>query len=351
MAALKQHLQTCELIRDIKISEQQRKQGIAGITPSPPAARRSTRKSRVDFGPVPAMEGTPTNRSSGNMETGQSSNSARLPPSNPFGSAQAGPSMAPLQQTSSHPPSTQEHSPALPTRPKAAPATSAEIVYKAPSTTTRRSDVHYLPNNIRPNPAAETYNIPGGFPRHDGPMNDSRASSLHDYSPSVPRRKEVKSEAPGNAQFSAEKARNEKSFPTAPNRAPPAPPVLSAPPPYTEASRPSQPGGLPAYQDEDTNSKATHASPLSSHDPRFDTFGRAESAKINQLVSLGIPPSEAEELLAQTGGDVNAAAELRFSGHGNGSDGQVAGQQPLQPGTLPSPIGPASGGRRNPRAR
>jgi hypothetical protein len=180
------------------------------------------------------------------------------------------------------------------------------------------------------------YNIPGGFPGHNAAAIDSRASSMHDYSPTVPRRKEVRTEAPGPSQASSDT----KSFPTPPSRAPPAPPVLSppAPPPY--------------YQGKDATGSVTQqsAQAVSAQTPSTNMYTGPDPVKVQQLVSFGIPRMDAEYLLNRTGGDVNAAAELQLSEMGSLSGhARETSPQALQPGPFPSPLGSNPLDRRNHR--
>jgi len=282
--------------------------------------------------PVMSMDAPQTNQLAGNTEAARSPNGARNPPVNPHWQTQQNTPIGPhhsatsAQQNHRHVASPVEVNPPLPSRPKSGAPTNAEKTYNPPSIR-RPAEQPAQPSTSRPN-ASDMFNIPGGFPGLNVPTDDSRASSLHDHSPTVPRRKDVRLEAPLNPQ--------DKSFPAQPSRAPPAPPVLSppAPPPY--------------YQGKDTQ----QPTPVSAHDPRTDNFSSAEAAKIQQLVSLGIPRMDAEYLLNRTGGDVNAAAELQLSEMGSLSGpARESNSQGGQPGGFPSPLGSNPVERRNRRSK
>ncbi|KAJ9613186.1 hypothetical protein H2200_003127 [Cladophialophora chaetospira] len=324
MAALREHLNVCELIRDIKLSDQHRKQELK--RPTPPASRRSGKRPEVTpQSPTPA-EASGTRRPAGRVETVQNPFSTRNQPSTP--SRQARDMAADtLQRGQMRDDIPWESNPPLPSRPKSSAPTDADRQYTGPST--RRPEQPGTASTARPHPM-DTYNIPGGFPGQNLAHSDSRASSLHDYSPTVPRRKEVRLDAPGPSNLSSDP----KGLPTPPSRAPPAPPVLSppAPPPY--------------YQGKDTGGNTSHPnSATSTHESHADSFPRVDPVKIQQLVSLGIPRMDAEYLLNRTGGDVNAAAELQLSEMGSlaGPDGPPV-VQPHFP--APSGSNPANRNRR-----
>ncbi|OCT44525.1 hypothetical protein CLCR_05936 [Cladophialophora carrionii] len=325
MAELKAHLQVCELIRDIKLSGQYRGQGFP--TPSSPVSRDGVQKPEMTPRPTAAAARHPT----GKTETARSPNNARDAPLNPFAHAQDVPATT-VQPLPSHFEDPLEPTPPLPSRPKSRAPTNAETMYTPP--TVRRPEQSVHPNIARPH-APDMYNIPGGFPGHNAAVPDSRASSLHDYSPTVPRRKEVRTDVPGPSHASSTET---KSFPTAPSRAPPAPPVLSspAPPPY--------------HQGKDTHGNDHQSAPVASQSSTSNTYTGPDPVKIQQLVSFGIPRMDAEYLLSRTGGDVNAAAELQLSEMGSlsGHARETAPQTPRS-GAFPAPLGSNPVDRRNHR--
>ncbi len=271
MAALKQHLNTCELIRDIKLSDQHRKLELN--RPAPPASRRSGKRAEISpLSPV-NTETAGARRPAGRPETASPTSARNQSTFTPMQKAQAR-SELPWEQAN----------PPLPSRPKGG------IPIDILPSSARRPDQPGPAGTSRTN-AQDNYNIPGGFPGHNAP-SDSRTSSLQDYSPTVPRRKEVRMETSGPSE--------PMGLPTPPSRAPPAPPVLS------------QPDPPPYYQGKDTGSASTPSSATT-----HDSFPHVDPAKIRQLVSLGIPRMDAEYLLNRTGGDVNAAAELQLSEMGS----------------------------------
>lgn len=338
MAALRRHLNVCELIRDIKLHDQHlRRQATDGTRPASSAGRRNGKK--------PELTSQPTR--STQPQTAESAWSAS---SNPFKQTLGMPPPAtPVQQNKSQNPSAMpEPTPALPARPKeraaaaAAAQTQAERMYTPPSSARRGAEQQptFPPPNPRINTnAGDQYTtIPGGFPNNHQSDRDSIYSVSSQTDPSayaaglpMPRRKEIKPDHHNHQQqpstSSHDRTSSGSAFPNPPTRAPPAPPLLSQPQPQPQPSGAQAP---PSY-----GPATSHPNPFSMNPPTsagpgaYDSFSRPESAKVAQLVSLGIPAPEAEGLLMQTGGDVNAAAELRFS--------NPAAATGLQPGVLPSP--------------
>ncbi|KIW63801.1 hypothetical protein PV04_08773 [Phialophora macrospora] len=329
MAALKAHLQVCDLIREIKLSGQHGGQG--DTRTASPMSRRSVQKPEINpRSNTTVLEPIRPRRPAGKMEQAQPTpNSARNPPLDPFGQAQDKPA-TPIQQMPLRVETPLEDTPPLPSRPKSyrPPTNTAETIYPPP--TMRRAEQLVQPSPARPH-ESDMYNIPGGFPGSKAAaVPDSRVSSMHDYSPTVPlRRKEVRTEAPGPSQASASDA---KSFPTAPSRAPPAPPVLSppAPPPYHQGK--DAHGSLAPQQ--------SSAQAGSAQTPSTNMYTGPDPVKVQQLVSFGIPRMDAEYLLNRTGGDVNAAAELQLSEMGSLSGhARETSPQALQSTAFPAPLG------------
>jgi hypothetical protein len=313
MSKLREHLNVCELVR---LSETQRRR------------REPSRKgkARADLQSVPPAEASPIIQPAPTSARNSASNPYRKP-SEP----QPAPATQPAYSNFAWP---EETNPPLPTRPKSgAPPgtpTSAQRMY-TPQGVLRPAEQPTQASGSRPVPQ-DMYNIPGGFPGQPGAPNDSRTSTMHDYTPTVPRRKDVRSEAPSNAPP-----------PSQPSRAPPAPPVLSppAPPAY--------------YQGKDAHAhQQQQPTPSSPFDGRgsADSFSTAEAAKIQQLVSLGIPRLDAEYLLNRTGGDVNAAAELQLSEMGSlGGPGHQGNNFQGGPGAFSNPLGSNPPDRRNRRSK
>jgi hypothetical protein len=247
LSKLKDHVQGCELMRGVRAHAREVR------TPALVTAKK-TKAGREDPFLTPVMESSPTKDS--------------RPPAGSVGGQAA--------HTDDGPP--------LPNRPRGS---------------ARRAERQAVPNRGQPG-APGIYDVPATMSAQEAAMaaDLSRASSLVDQSPAMPRRKEVRGEALG--------------LPTPPNRAPPAPPLLSQPGPPSNNSL-DRPNRQSTMQNYDRNS---HPSPLASHNPQDDTYGRPESAKVRQLVNLGlgISPREAEGLLTRAGGDVNLAAEMKMSG-------------------------------------
>ncbi|OAP64822.1 hypothetical protein AYL99_00794 [Fonsecaea erecta] len=277
VAALKNHLQSCDLIKDVQPPtpypprEPVREEQVR----APSVPERPKRRSR----PAPAMEATPERPTARDPEMVQSPSSRRPVPSN---SIWPGPAASPavpnspatpVKQTPSHGAMPAESERASQPRPKREVPTQAERTYtpvdvSRPEQPSGGPRAYADPSDV----FATTLAIPSTKTfrphRHRGAFsNDNYASPV--------RRKDINPEPSSQAPF-PEPAREDRSFPTRPSRAPPAPPVLSAPAPPSSTSR-------------------------------------ADSAKIQQLASLGIGRARAEYLLHQTGGDVNEAAELGFS--------------------------------------
>ncbi|EXJ55312.1 hypothetical protein A1O7_08239 [Cladophialophora yegresii CBS 114405] len=328
MAELKAHLQVCELIRDIRLSGKYRGQVQGYPTMSSPVSRGSVREPETNpLSTAADMDSAASRHRPDRTKTAQSLISARDAPLDPFAHAQDVPGTSAPQ---SHVETPQEHNPPLPSRLKSKAPTNAETIYSPPMV--RRPEQPVQSHTTRQR-APDMYNIPGGFPGPNAAAVDSRTSSLHDHSSTVPRRKEVRTEVPGPSQASSAET---KSFPTAPSRAPPAPPVLSspAPPPY--------------HQGRDTHGSVQHSVPVGPQSPSSNTNTGPDPVKIQQLVSFGIPRMDAEYLLSRTGGDVNAAAELQLSEMGslNGHARETAPQTP-QGGTFSAPLGSNPVDRRN----
>ncbi|EXJ75300.1 uncharacterized protein A1O5_01996 [Cladophialophora psammophila CBS 110553] len=377
-AALKSHVQSCELIKDIHQSRKpyQPQESIReGYVPAPTVPARPKRSSR----PAPAMEATPLKQSSRDVETAQSSSSRRPLPSNPFRPGQTAPPVvpnSPVTPKQTHSPGTlpPESSPALPSRPKTGVSTHAERTYTPPSVL--RPEQTHTVSGPRAD-AAHIFNVPGGFPGHEAASHDPRSPFSQEFPPTPPpprvifshdhtatpiRRKDVKLES--NSQPLSEPGREDKSLPTRPTRAPPAPPVLSppAPVPYPGSSQPiSSPISNPRFNGSPIEHSLPGATPQTPRAGTQDTTtARADPAKIQQLTAaLEISRARAEYLLSQTGGDLNEAAELGFSeqqdqhyggmGGGGGWLPTSASQAVQPPEAFPSGAGSAGG--RNRRSR
>ncbi|KIW34278.1 hypothetical protein, variant 2 [Cladophialophora immunda] len=341
VAALKSHLQSCDLIKDVQPTKpSQRQEPVKegpGAAPSIP--ERPKRRSR----PAPAMEATPERQTAREVESAQSASSRRPVPSNPFWSGQAAPPVVPNSPVT----------PAESERPLQ-PRSRREVPTQAERT--------YTPSNA-PRPGQ-----PSGFPPHDAAGHDPRSPFFQEFPPTPPpprgtfsndhpatpiRRKDVRLETA--SQPFPEPAREDRTFPTRPSRAPPAPPVLSAPAPAPGPNacpdaRPTRPDVPPAFQ----NTGSGDINGTAMEYGQVPQSPRADPAKIQQLAALGISRARAEYLLHQTGGDVNEAAELGFSeqqGSVGGAGGgwlPTAASQAAQSEALPSSPGLD---RRNRRSR
>ncbi|KIY01699.1 uncharacterized protein Z520_01837 [Fonsecaea multimorphosa CBS 102226] len=342
VAALKSHLQSCHLIKELQptmpyqrhSSESESIKEAQARAPSIPV--RPKRRSR----PAPGVEATPERQTAGDAETVQSATSRRPVPSNPFWSGQT--AASPVAPNSPSTPIKQgptDSERPVQSRSRREIPTQAERTY-TPSTAARPEQLNAV--NRPYAEGADVFSVPGGFPPHEAgshdprnpffqefpPMPPPRATFSNDHSTAPIRRKDVRLEP--SAQPFPEPGREDRSFPTRPSRAPPAPPVLSAPAPGPN-SRAAQPIQVDV--------------PQSPH---------ADHAKIQQLAALGISRARAEYLLNQTGGDVNEAAVLGFEEQQGSMDGgggewlPTPSSQAAQTEGLPSS---PSSDRRNRRSR
>ncbi|KAH0834444.1 hypothetical protein AYO21_11202 [Fonsecaea monophora] len=349
-AALKTHLQSCDLIKDIQPTKPQQRQasGREEQVPAPAIPERPKRSSR----PAPASEPTvatperPTARS--NVESSQNPSSRRPVPSNPFWPAPAAAPAVPNSPVTPRQPHSDDMSAANFPPPRSRREVPAQAVRGSQPSNAPLPEQTEAP--FRPHAdVSDAFNVPGGFPPHDAAGHNARSPFFQDFPPTPPphrasnsmdqtsspiRRKDVKLEA---SSLPFAESREDRSMPTRPTRAPPAPPVLSAPGPGSvprSDMRPAQ-SDVPPFPNTVSNGMERG---------QGQQIPRADPAMVQQLAALGISRARAEFLLNQTGGDVNEAAELGFSEQqGSLASGNpwlpTAATQAMQPEVVPASPG------------